>query len=72
MCIRDRYYIGRETQVLLEEPVTAAGERFLAGYNKEYVRCAFRAGTENTLISGTTAALTEDGLLLCENAAACS
>lgn len=67
-----RYYIGRETQVLLEEPVTAAGERFLAGYNKEYVRCAFRAGTENTLISGTTAALTEDGLLLCENAAACS
>ena len=67
-----RYYIGRETQVLLEEPVTAAGERFLAGYNKEYVRCAFRAGTENTLISGTPAALTEDGLLLCENAAACS
>ena len=67
-----RYYIGRETQVLLEEPVTAAGENFLAGYNKEYVRCAFRAGTENTLISGTPAALTEDGLLLCENAAACS
>lgn len=67
-----RYYIGRETQVLLEEPVTAAGERFLAGYNKEYVRCAFRAGTENTLISGIPAALTEDGLLLCENAAACS
>lgn len=67
-----RYYIGRETQVLLEEPVTAAGENFLAGYNKEYVRCAFRAGTENTLILGIPAALTEDGLLLCENAAACS
>lgn len=67
-----RYYIGRETQVLLEEPVTAAGENFMAGYNKEYVRCAFRAGTENTLILGIPAALTEDGLLLCENTAACS
>ena len=35
-------FIGREIEILFEEPTVIAGERYMTGHTKEYVRAAFR------------------------------
>lgn len=51
-----RYYVGREQQVLLEQPEEIGGRLYYTGYNREYVKLACPAGEEsiapNRLVSG--------------------
>ena len=48
------YYIGKEVEVLLEEPVIIDGEQYFAGYTKEYVKVAVKTDQmlSNTFIKG--------------------
>lgn len=57
------YYVGREEEVLFEEPIELDGETFYTGYTKEYVKVAAKAGRplDNVRKTGTiTGAVTED------------
>ena len=48
------YYIGQETEALLEEEFLFEGKRYFTGYTKEYVKVAFRTeeNLENILVKG--------------------
>lgn len=48
------YYIGQETEALLEEEILFEGKRYFTGYTKEYVKVAFRTeeNLENILVKG--------------------
>lgn len=46
------WYLGKETEVLLEEPVSLAGKQGHTGYTKEYVKLFAAGGTPNTLVRG--------------------
>lgn len=48
------YYIGQETEALLEEEFVFEGKRYFTGYTKEYVKVAFRTeeNLENILVKG--------------------
>lgn len=57
------YYLGREEEVLFEEPATIDGEKMYVGYTKEYVKVAAksRESLENVVLRGTIAkALTDE------------
>lgn len=49
------YYLGREEEVLFEEPATIDGEKMYVGYTKEYVKVAAksRESLENIVLRGT-------------------
>ncbi len=48
-------YLGKQTQVLLEEAMEYDGEKYYTGYTKEYVKVAVRTGEnrENQFAAGT-------------------
>lgn len=48
------YYIGQETEALLEEEFVFEGKRYFTGYTKEYVKVAFQTeeNLENILVKG--------------------
>ena len=46
-------FLGRETEVLLEEPVEIGGARYMVGHTKEYVKAAVpEAGGKNCFVMG--------------------
>ena len=76
------YYIGRKQEILIEEPVIIHGEQYLTGFNREYVRYAYRCrelriednkmcqadrtGQTGILVTGMTAGFVDDDILLLE------
>lgn len=61
-------FMGKETEVLLEEPVVIDGQTFMAGYTREYVRAAvrFRDGLRNVTVRGGVAGKLPGDILLLE------
>lgn len=60
---------GRETEVLLEEPVEIGGVRYMVGHTKEYVKAAVpEAGGKNCFVRGVLKEfLTDEIIYLAEN-----
>ncbi len=48
------YYIGRDVEVLMEEPFESEGRRYFAGYTKEYVKIALETDRDlsNSFVKG--------------------
>jgi threonylcarbamoyladenosine tRNA methylthiotransferase MtaB len=61
-----RYYIDRETSVLIEEQKEIKGELYYIGHTKEYVKVAVKENvTANTIVKGTiTGFLTDEIMML--------
>lgn len=49
------YYMGKEVEVLMEEPFEVEGRKYFLGYTKEYVKVAAetKADVTNTFVRGT-------------------
>ena len=62
------FYLGRETEALMEEPFQFQGETYYSGYTKEYVKTAVRAETDisNTLVRGRITGKLQNGIYLLE------
>ncbi|MCM1258262.1 MAG: tRNA (N(6)-L-threonylcarbamoyladenosine(37)-C(2))-methylthiotransferase MtaB [Roseburia sp.] len=62
------YYLGRETEALMEEPFFLDGEKYYSGYTKEYVKTAVKADTDlsNTLVRGRITGRLLSGVYLLE------
>lgn len=60
------YYQGKETEALLEEPVSIGDRRYMVGYTSEYVKMALETeeNLTNTLRRGRVAGKIQDGLYL--------
>ena len=60
------YYVGRETEALLEEPFVREGKTYYTGYTKEYVKVAYKtdADMENQFVKGTIKGELADGVYL--------
>ena len=65
------YYIGRETQVLLEEEKEINGAKYWVGHTKEYVKAAVEAADgenlSNRLINATATGYLDDEIIRLEN-----
>ncbi|MCR5054953.1 MAG: radical SAM protein, partial [Lachnospiraceae bacterium] len=59
-------FIDHEVSVLLEEPLTIDGEKYMTGYTPEYVKVAVKkeALSPNTVIKGTVKGFLLDDLML--------
>ena len=64
------YYIGKNLDVLLEEPITINETEYMTGYTKEYVRIAVKADENlaNQIINGTAVRMLTDDILELEMA----
>lgn len=63
------YYIGKETEVLLEEKMLIDGEIYYVGFTKEYVKVAVKSNTDisNIMVQGKIErALTKEVYLMVE------
>jgi len=63
------YYVGKETEVLLEEKMLIDGEIYYVGFTKEYVKAAVKSNTDisNSMIQGKIErALTKEVYLMVE------
>ena len=62
-------FLGRETEVLMEEPVEIGGARYMVGHTKEYVKAAVpEAGGKNCFVrGGLKEFLTDEIIYLAEN-----
>lgn len=67
-------FIGKETEVLLEEPATINGTSYMIGHTREYVKAAVPMGTDNNRIRKNSFVtgvlkefLTDDIIYLAEN-----
>lgn len=62
------YYLGRETEALMEEPFRFQGETYYGGYTKEYVKTAVRAQDDisNTFVRGRITGRLQSGIYLLE------
>ena len=63
-------FIGKETEVLLEEPVVIDGTTYMTGHTKEYVNVAVsgRIDEKNSFVKGVLKEfLTDDIIYLAEN-----
>jgi threonylcarbamoyladenosine tRNA methylthiotransferase MtaB len=64
------YYVGRETAVLLEEPIEIDGITYMTGFTPEYVRLAVPLGTQdpaalaNRIVTGRVGAALSDEVYL--------
>lgn len=60
------HYIGREVEVLMEEPLFIEGRRYFAGYTKEYVKIALETEKDlsNFFVKGRVTERLTDGLYL--------
>lgn len=47
------WYLGKEAEILLEEPVSFAGKQGHSGYTREYVKLFMPGGAPNTFARGT-------------------
>ncbi|MGO4971112.1 tRNA (N(6)-L-threonylcarbamoyladenosine(37)-C(2))-methylthiotransferase MtaB [[Clostridium] aminophilum] len=63
-----RWYLGKETEVLLEEPVEIDGVKYMMGHTREYVKGAvpYRDGMKNVTVRGTFTRMLNDEVLLLE------
>ncbi len=64
-----RHYIGREAQVLLEEQLEIAGERYWVGHTKDYVKVAIKSSGhgelgENLLVTVPVGGFLTDEILI--------
>ena len=59
-------YVGKETEVLLEEEIELEGKKYFVGYTKEYVKVAVLSekNKANTLKKGKIAGQLKDELYL--------
>ena len=63
------YYVGKETEALLEEAFTCEGKTYFTGYTKEYVKVAVETteNLENCFVKGKiTGLLTGEVYLMVE------
>lgn len=62
------YYLGREAEILIEEPFVLDGETYYGGYTKEYVKAAVKSGTDisNTFVKGKITMQLSNGVYLAE------
>ena len=62
------FYIGRQDEILVEEPVVIGGKQYQTGYNREYVRYVYRADGDLTgsLVNGRTTGFADDEALMLE------
>lgn len=62
------FYLGRETEALMEEPFWFQGETYYSGYTKEYVKIAVRAENDisNTFVRGRITGKLQNGIYLLE------
>ncbi len=60
------YYVGKEVEVLMEEPVEISGKRYFTGYTREYVKIALETERElsNTFVKGKVTGKLQDSLYL--------
>lgn len=61
-----RAHLGKEMEVLMEEPMTIDGERYFVGHTKEYIRVAVKTeeNLTNQLITVNTKEILKDLILL--------
>ena len=61
-------FIGREVEILLEEPAEENGETYWCGYTKEYLKTAVKAegNMENRLVTARAVSFLNSDILLCE------
>lgn len=62
------YYLGREGEILIEEPFFLEGEMYYGGYTKEYVKAAVKSKTDisNTFVKGRITKRLLSGVYLAE------
>ncbi len=62
------YYLGREVEILIEEPFFLEGEVYYGGYTKEYVKAAVKSKTDisNTFVKGRITKRLLSGVYLAE------
>ena len=60
------YYIGRDVEVLMEEPFESEGRRYFAGYTKEYVKIALETdrNLSNSFVKGRVLGRLDDAAYL--------
>jgi threonylcarbamoyladenosine tRNA methylthiotransferase MtaB len=60
------YYLGKETEALMEEAYLEGGRRYFVGHTKEYVKVALETekNLANTCITGRVEGKVKDGLYL--------
>ncbi len=61
-----RYYLGKEVEVLMEEPFWTDGRRYFAGYTKEYVKIALETDKDlsNSFVTGMAKGMSDGGILI--------
>ena len=61
-------FLGKETEVLLEEPVIIEGVTYMMGHTRQYVKAAvpFREGLKNATVKGMLKGKLTDEILLLE------
>ncbi|WP_125144044.1 tRNA (N(6)-L-threonylcarbamoyladenosine(37)-C(2))-methylthiotransferase MtaB [Clostridium transplantifaecale] len=61
-------FLGKETEVLLEEPVIIEGDTYMMGHTRQYVKAAvpFREGLKNATVKGILKGKLTDEILLLE------
>lgn len=61
-----RHYLGKEVEVLMEEPFWTDGRRYFAGYTKEYVKIALETDKDlsNSFVTGTAKGMSDGGILI--------
>lgn len=61
-----RHYLGKEVEVLMEEPFWTDGRRYFAGYTKEYVKIALETDKDlsNSFVTGTAKGMSNGGILI--------
>lgn len=62
------WYIGKETEVLMEEKVTFGEKEYFMGHTKEYVKMSvpYTENLENKLVTGTVKGMLKEHILLLE------
>ena len=62
-----RSFLGKELEILLEEPITLDGAAYMTGHTREYVKAAVPCGgaERNTLVTGTEDSMLTDEIILC-------
>lgn len=60
------HYLGKEVEVLMEEPFWTDGRRYFAGYTKEYVKIALETDKDlsNSFVTGTAKGMSDGGILI--------
>ena len=59
-------FLGKETEVLLEEKVVIGGQAYMMGHTRQYVKAAipFEEGLKNTTVKGRLTEKLSDEILL--------